>query len=124
MKVPPPERATTSRRATRPRSDASSRSPTSSAAGERFELVYFTTAARVPNILICQGSGGHAYVVAELAYRMHLAGYKAFVMPRHGVVDARRTGLGPTTPATGPTVHYPIGVWGMHWSETREGRQP
>ncbi len=50
-------------------------------AGERFELVHFPTAAQAPNILISQGSGGHAYVCAELAYRMHLAGCNVFVMP-------------------------------------------
>src|SRR6266508_2137931 len=53
-------------------------------AGERFELVHFPTAAQAPDILISQGSGGHAYVCAELAHRMHLAGYNVFVMPKHG----------------------------------------
>ncbi len=46
--------------------------------------MHFPTATQAPNILISQGSGGHAYVFAELAYRMHLAGYNVFVMPRHG----------------------------------------
>jgi alpha-beta hydrolase superfamily lysophospholipase len=53
-------------------------------AGERLDLVHFATSPQAPNILISQGSGGHAYVFAELAYRMHLAGYNVFVMPKHG----------------------------------------
>jgi alpha-beta hydrolase superfamily lysophospholipase len=52
--------------------------------GERFELVHFPTATSAPNVLISQGSGGHAYVFAELAYRIHLAGYNVFIMPKHG----------------------------------------
>lgn len=49
-----------------------------------FELVYFGKGKDAPNILISQGSGGHAYIFAELAYLMHLRGYNVFIMPKHG----------------------------------------
>ncbi len=45
----------------------------------RFELIYFEEGKNAPTLLISQGSGGHAYVFAELGYRMHLRGYKPFV---------------------------------------------
>jgi hypothetical protein len=51
---------------------------------EKLELIYFLHAADAPNILISQGFGGHAYVFAELAYRVHLGGFNVFVMPKHG----------------------------------------
>lgn len=51
---------------------------------EGFELVHFPAAKDAPNILISQGSAGHGYVFAELAYYMHLAGYNVFIMPKHG----------------------------------------
>jgi pimeloyl-ACP methyl ester carboxylesterase len=53
-------------------------------AGERFELVRFSYGSEAPSILISQGSGGHSYVFAELAYQLHLTGYNVFVMPKHG----------------------------------------
>jgi hypothetical protein len=49
-----------------------------------FELIYFEKGKDAPNILISQGSGGHAYIFAELAYIMHLHGYNVFIMPKHG----------------------------------------
>ena len=49
-----------------------------------FELPYFAKRKDAPTILISQGSGGHSYVFAELAYQMHLRGYSVFVMPKHG----------------------------------------
>lgn len=49
-----------------------------------FELIYFEKGIGAPNILISQGSGGHAYVFAELGYKMYLRGYNVFVMPKHG----------------------------------------
>src|SRR5215203_1218700 len=52
--------------------------------GANYELVCFPYARDAPNILISQGSGGHPYVFAELAYYVHLAGYNVFVMPKHG----------------------------------------
>ncbi|MEZ4666523.1 MAG: hypothetical protein R3E39_01165 [Anaerolineae bacterium] len=52
--------------------------------GERFELPNFITGRNAPNILISQGSGGHSYVFAELAYQIHLNGYNVFIMPKHG----------------------------------------
>ena len=48
-----------------------------------FELIYFEKSKVAPNILISEGSGGHAYVFAELAYMMHLKGYNVFIMPQH-----------------------------------------
>lgn len=50
----------------------------------RFELIYFEEGKNAPTLLISQGSGGHAYVFAELGYRMHLRGYNVFIMPKHG----------------------------------------
>jgi hypothetical protein len=35
-------------------------------AGEQLELVHFFFGRDAPNILVSQGSGGHAYVFAEL----------------------------------------------------------
>jgi alpha-beta hydrolase superfamily lysophospholipase len=55
-----------------------------SSSGKQFELIYFEEDSGAPNILISQGSGGHAYVFAELAYRMHMRGYNVFIMPKHG----------------------------------------
>lgn len=34
--------------------------------------------------MISQGSGGHAYVFAELGYLLYLQGYNVFIMPKHG----------------------------------------
>ena len=52
--------------------------------GETFELVEFIHASDAPNILISMGSGGHGYVFAEFAYRIHSAGFNVFIMPKHG----------------------------------------
>jgi pimeloyl-ACP methyl ester carboxylesterase len=49
-----------------------------------FELIYFEEGKNAPTILISQGSGGHAYVFAELGYHMHLRGYNVCIMPKHG----------------------------------------
>ena len=57
---------------------------TFASAGWAFELVSFKRGRDHPSILISRGSGGHAYVFAELAYLMHRQGYNVFVMPRHG----------------------------------------
>ncbi len=54
--------------------------------GKQFELIHFEGGKNAPTILISQGSGGHAYVFAELGYHMHLRGYTVFIMPRHGGV--------------------------------------
>ena len=51
---------------------------------DMLELVHFLQDREAPNILISQGSGGHAYVFAELGYHLHLAGYNVFIMPKHG----------------------------------------
>ena len=50
----------------------------------RFELLSFEQDKIAPNILVSQGSGGHAFVFAELGYRMYLQGYNVFIMPKHG----------------------------------------
>lgn len=55
-----------------------------SSGGQALELVHFSRDRHAPNVLISQGSGGHAYVFAELGYHVHLAGYNVFIMPRHG----------------------------------------
>ena len=52
--------------------------------GEAFDLVHFQTGREAPNILISQGSGGHALVFAELAYCLYRYGYNVFIMPKHG----------------------------------------
>jgi pimeloyl-ACP methyl ester carboxylesterase len=52
--------------------------------GKQFELIYFEEGKNAPTILISQGSGGHAYVFAELGYHMHLRGYNVCIMPKHG----------------------------------------
>jgi pimeloyl-ACP methyl ester carboxylesterase len=52
--------------------------------GKEFELLAFEREKSAPNILVSQGSGGHAYVFAELGYLMHLQGYNVFIMPKHG----------------------------------------
>jgi pimeloyl-ACP methyl ester carboxylesterase len=52
--------------------------------GESLELIYFLNAPDAPNVLISQGSGGHGYVFAELAYRVHQWGFNVFIMPKHG----------------------------------------
>jgi alpha-beta hydrolase superfamily lysophospholipase len=52
--------------------------------GESLELIGFGRDRTAPSILISPGSGGHAYVFAELGYLMHARGYNAFIMPGHG----------------------------------------
>ncbi len=49
-----------------------------------FELIYFEKGKDAPNILISPGSGGPAYVFAELGYKAYLKGYNVFIMPKHG----------------------------------------
>jgi pimeloyl-ACP methyl ester carboxylesterase len=51
---------------------------------EELELVGFEHGPDRPSVLISQGSGGHAYVFAELGYLMHGYGYNVFLMPKHG----------------------------------------
>src|SRR5262245_4689573 len=52
--------------------------------GTNYELLSFERGKSAPSILISPGSGGHAYVFAELGYQMHLAGYSVFIMPKQG----------------------------------------
>ena len=56
---------------------------------KQFELVYFEAGKNAPAILISQGSGGHAYVFAELGYHLHMRGYTVCIMPKHGAVTIR-----------------------------------
>ena len=56
------------------------------------ELVGFLDDRDSPNILVSQGSSGHAYVFAELAYLMHVRGYNVFIMPQHGFYLALASG--------------------------------
>lgn len=58
--------------------------------GINFELIFFEKSKDAPNILISEGSGGHAYVFAELAYMMHLKGYNVFIMPQHGTATIKK----------------------------------
>lgn len=51
---------------------------------DTLDLVHFLVGRGAPNILVSPGSGGHAYVFAEFAYRLHRAGYNVFIMPKHG----------------------------------------
>ncbi len=51
---------------------------------ERFELLAFEQGHGAPSIVISPGSGGHAYVFAELGYAMHRRGYNVFILPKHG----------------------------------------
>ena len=54
--------------------------------GRQFDLIFFEAGKTVPTILISQGSGGHAYVFAELGYQLHQKGYNVCIMPKHGGV--------------------------------------
>jgi pimeloyl-ACP methyl ester carboxylesterase len=64
------------------------------------ELIYFEKDPRVRNILISIGSSGHAYLFAELGYRMHERGFNVFIMPKQGgltipeLVDKHEHALG------------------------------
>jgi alpha-beta hydrolase superfamily lysophospholipase len=57
--------------------------------GEQFGLIYFEDGKDAPTILISQGSGGHAYVFAELGYHLHQRGYNVCIMPKHGGLTIR-----------------------------------
>jgi hypothetical protein len=48
---------------------------------ESSEVIYLLNALDAPNILISQGSGGHGYVLAELAYRVRLCGFNVSFCP-------------------------------------------
>ena len=49
-----------------------------------YDLLTFVRGKSAPSILVSQGSGGHAYVFAELGYKLHVQGYNVFIMPKHG----------------------------------------
>lgn len=57
--------------------------------GKPFELIYYQAGTNAPTILISHGSGGHAYVFAELGYHLHLRGYNVCIMPKHSGVTIR-----------------------------------
>ncbi len=52
--------------------------------GSPCELLHFALRSTQPVLVISRGSAGHAYVFAELGYRIHQRGYNVFIMPRHG----------------------------------------
>jgi pimeloyl-ACP methyl ester carboxylesterase len=52
--------------------------------GESFELLAFRLGKDRPSVLISPGSAGHAYVFAELAFRLQLRGFNVFIMPKQG----------------------------------------
>jgi pimeloyl-ACP methyl ester carboxylesterase len=52
--------------------------------GETLSLLRFEADAHAPCVLVSQGTAGHAYVFAELAYRIHRSGFNVFIMPKHG----------------------------------------
>lgn len=55
-----------------------------SSEGTPCELLHFALASTQPALVISPGSAGHAYVFAELGYRIRQRGYNVFIMPRHG----------------------------------------
>ncbi|HEU5168730.1 MAG TPA: hypothetical protein VFU29_24465 [Chitinophagaceae bacterium] len=57
---------------------------TFSSSGKLYELLSFAGEKDSPCIIIAPGSGGHAFVFAELAYLIHKKGYNAFIMPKQG----------------------------------------
>jgi hypothetical protein len=52
--------------------------------GKEYELICFYQNASAENVLITPGSGGHAYVFAELGYLIYKQGFNVFIMPKHG----------------------------------------
>jgi hypothetical protein len=59
---------------------------TFASSGRQFDLILFEAGKYAPTILISQGSGGHAYVFAELGYHLYQRGYNVCIMPKHGGV--------------------------------------
>ena len=51
---------------------------------EILELIYFERGKNLPSVLVSPGTAGHAYVFAELGYRIHARKYNVFIMPGHG----------------------------------------
>lgn len=52
--------------------------------GHSFDLVCFIHDSGTPSVVISPGSGGHAYVFAELGYQIYERGFNVFIMPKHG----------------------------------------
>ena len=44
----------------------------------------FERGSASPSVVISPGSADHAFVFAELGYRMYERGYNVFIMPKHG----------------------------------------
>jgi pimeloyl-ACP methyl ester carboxylesterase len=55
-----------------------------SSTGEDLELLMFERGSASPSVVISPGSAGHAFVFAELGYRVYERGYNVFIMPKHG----------------------------------------
>jgi pimeloyl-ACP methyl ester carboxylesterase len=53
-------------------------------AGVTFPLVRFGAGKSAPCVLISPGSSGHAYLFAELGYRIHSLGFNVFILPKQG----------------------------------------
>ncbi len=69
-----------------PREDieATLRSLTFTSDNREWELLSLPWHGADSSILISPGSGGHAFVFVELAYRLRTLGYTVYVMPKHG----------------------------------------
>jgi hypothetical protein len=52
--------------------------------GVAFPLVRFEAQKSAPCVLISPGSSGHAYLFAELGYRIHRLGFNVFILPKQG----------------------------------------
>ncbi len=71
-----------------------------SSAREPLELLHLAADRGAPCVVISPGSGGHAYVFAELGYRINARGYNVFIMPKQGgrtiseLVDRHELALG------------------------------
>lgn len=53
-------------------------------ARDSLELLHLAADRGAPCVVISPGSGGHAYVFAELGYRIHAHGFNVFIMPKQG----------------------------------------
>lgn len=59
--------------------------------GKEFQLLALHNEQYSSCVLISLGSGGHAFVFAELAYMVYEKGYNVLVMPKQGGGHDKRT---------------------------------